>query len=284
MRGGIILSGTTDRRAILTKEDLIVAFKQCGLARGQHVMVHAALSKLGFVVGGAETLLRALLEIVGDEGTIIMPSQTWKNLDPSTGVHWEEPAEWWPIIREHWPAYDKAVTPAIGMGVTAEMLRKWPGAERSEHPARSFAAVGKQAKFLTQDHDLSNIFGLGSPLDKLYQLNGYVLLIGVGYDKNTSLHLAEMIAQFPGKGFSRESSAVISDGARKWITYETQAVDDGDFTTLGNEYDQEMNIEIHKVGDAQVRLLQQRPLVDWAVKWMESNRPDSLKQVNPLQD
>ena len=276
------MSRTTENRSILTKEALILALKQCGLARGQHIIVHAALSKLGFVVGGAETLLRALFEIVGNEGTIMMPSQTWKNLDPSTGVHWEEPAEWWPIIREHWPAYDKEVTPAIGMGVTAEMLRKWPGAERSDHPARSFAAVGGQAKYLTQDHDLSNIFGLGSPLDKLYELNGYILLLGVGYDKNTSLHLAEMKAQFLGKKTAHESSAMISDGTRKWITYETQAVDDRDFTTLGNEYDQELNIPIYKVGDAPVRLLKQRSLVDWAVSWMERNRPASLDQKNPL--
>lgn len=70
-------------------------------------------------------------------------------------------------------------------------LRTWPGARRSDHPARSFAAVGKHAEYLTGNHDLSHIFGQNSPLDKLYELDGYVLLIGVGHDKNTSLHLAE---------------------------------------------------------------------------------------------
>lgn len=66
----------------------------------------------------------------------MMPSQTWKNLDPSTGVHWEEPEEWWPIIRKNWPAYDKEVTPAIGMGVVAEMFRKWPGAKKKRSPRK----------------------------------------------------------------------------------------------------------------------------------------------------
>lgn len=261
-----------ETRAILTKEDLIHAFKNCGLREGQHIFVHTSLSKLGFVVGGAETLIRSLLEIIGEEGTLMMPSQTWKNLDPSTGVHSEAPTEWWPIIREYWPPYDKEITPAIGMGVVAEMFRKWPGAKRSNHPARSIAAVGKHAEYLTQNHDLCNIFGKNSPLDKLYHLNGYVLLIGVGYNKNTSLHLAETIANFPAKKFVNESSAIMEEGTRKWVTYETQAVDDGDFVRLGNEYDKEMNIKIHRIGNAEVRFLEQRPLVDWATAWMERNR------------
>lgn len=259
-------------RAILTKVDLISQFRSCGVKEGQHLFVHASLNKLGFVVGGAETLIRALLEIVGPEGTLMMPSQTWKNLDPATGVHWEEPAEWWPVIREHWPAYDKEVTPAIGMGIAAEMLRKWPGAQRSDHPARSVAAVGKYASYLTENHDLSNIFGENSPLDKLYQLNGSVLLIGVGHDKNTSLHLAETRASFPGKQNAYESSAVRVEGKREWITYSTQAVDDSDFVRLGAEYEAEMKFKVHRIGNAEIRLLEQRPLVDWATAWMERYR------------
>lgn len=266
------MAETKETRGVFTKEDMIRHFRNCGLTGGQTIIVHTSISKLGFVVGGPETLIRALLEIVGEDGTLMMPSQTWKNLDPSTGVHWEEPVEWWPIIREHWPAYDKEITPAIGMGVTAEMLRKWPGAKRSDHPARSVAAVGKHAEYLTQNHDLSNIFGEGSPLDKLYRLNGYVLLIGVGYEKNTSLHLAETRADYPAKKFVCESSAIMVEGKRKWVTYETLAVDDGDFVRLGDEYDREMNIKIHRIGNADVRFLEQRPLVDWAAAWMERNR------------
>lgn len=261
-----------ETRSILIKEDLIKQFRDCGVSEGQTIFVHTSLKSLGFVVGGAETLIRALLEIVGEEGTLMMPSQTWKNLDPSTGVHWEEPEEWWPIIRANWPAYDKEVTPAIGMGVVAEVFRKWPGAKRSDHPARSVAAVGKYAEYLTKNHDLSNIFGKDSPVDKLYELDGYILLIGVGYEKNTSLHLAETRADFKSKKFVNESSAVMVNGKREWVTYSTQAVDDSDFVTLGNQFDKEAGIKIHKVGDADVRLMRQRALVDFATEWMEKNR------------
>ncbi|MEC0089712.1 AAC(3) family N-acetyltransferase [Paenibacillus macquariensis] len=263
---------TNETRVILTKADLIQQFITCGVAEGQTIFVHTSLKSLGFVVGGAETLIRSLLEIVGEEGTLMMPSQTWKNLDPSTGVHWEEPVEWWPIIREHWPAYDKEITPAISMGIVAEMFRSWPGAYRSDHPARSIAAVGKHAEYITSEHDLSNIFGINSPVDKLYTLDGYVLLIGVGYDKNTSLHLAETRAHFATKRFTDESSAIMVDGKRQWVTYSTQAVDDEDFIRLGSVYDTENNIVVHKVGNADVRFMKQRPLIDWTVQWMERNR------------
>lgn len=261
-----------EKRLILTKEELIKQFRNCGVVEGQVVFVHTSLKSIGYIVGGAETLIRALLEIVGKEGTLMMPSQTWKNLDPIKGVHWEEPEEWWPIIRENWPAYDKEVTPAIGMGVVAEMFAKWPGVKRSDHPARSVAAVGKYAEYLTKDHDLSNIFGECSPVDKLYKLDGYILLIGVGYNKNTSLHLAETRAKFLDKKFIDESSAVMINGKREWITYKTQEVHDSDFIELGNQYDKEKNIRIYKVGNADVRFIKQRPLIDWAVIWMEYNR------------
>lgn len=266
------MTKNNEARKILTKENLIEQFKQCGMMEGQTVIVHTSLKSLGFVVGGAETLIKSLLKIVGEEGTIVMPSQTWKNLDPSTGVHWTEPVKWWPIIRENWPAYDKEITPAIGMGVVAEMFRKWPGAKRSDHPARSVAALGKHAEYITEHHDLSNIFGENSPLHKIYQLAGYVLLIGVGYDKNTSLHLAETRASFTSKRFADESSAILINGKREWVTYNTQVVDDEDFIRLGNEYDHQQNIKIHKVGNADVRLMELRPLIDWSVEWFGKHR------------
>ena len=148
----------------ITKADLKTAFLSVGLQNGATVMVHTSLGKIGYVCGGAQTVIEALIETVGSGGTIMMPTQSWKNLDPEDGVHWTVAKEDWQVIRDNWPAYDKLITPTNTMGAVAEMFRSWPGAIRSDHPARSVAAWGKHADYLVKHHDLSNIFGDGSPI------------------------------------------------------------------------------------------------------------------------
>lgn len=259
-------------RKIVLKQDILDALAQAGVKPGQAIMVHTSLSSLGFVCGGAQVLIEALLESVGPEGTIMMPTQSWKNLDPAAGVHWQEPEQWWQLIRDNWPAYDKAITPTNSMGAVAEMFRKWPGSLRSDHPARSVAANGKYAQYLTENHDLSNIFGEGSPIARLYELDGYVLLIGVGYDKNTSLHLADARAAYPGKHDSVEYSAILENGQRVWKKYATLFVDGEDFPAIGEAFEKVYPVAKVPLGNGCIRFMKQRPLVDFAVRWIEENR------------
>ena len=259
-------------RKIVLKKELLDTFKKIGVKAGQTIMVHCSLSSLGFVCGGAQVVIEALMESVGANGTIMMPSQSWKNLDPTSGVHWQEPQEWWQLIRDNWPAYDKDITPTNTMGAVAEMFRRWPGAVRSGHPARSVAAWGRYANYLTENHDLSNIFGDGSPIGRLYELDGYVLLIGVGYDKNTSLHLADTRAEYPGKHNTVESSAIIENGVRVWKSYETLFVDGEDFDRIGQSFEANCPVAKAALGNGTVTFMRQRELVDFAVKWIEENR------------
>ena len=99
----------------VTGNDILKAFRNLGIVPGDTLMVHTSLSAIGYVSGGAETVIAALTEAVGDTGTIMMPTQSWKNLDPETGVHWEVPREYWQLIRDTWPAYDKHITPTNTM-------------------------------------------------------------------------------------------------------------------------------------------------------------------------
>lgn len=259
-------------RKLVLKKDIVDAFLKLGVEQGQSIEVHTSLSSLGFVCGGPQILIEALLETVGEEGTIMMPTQTWKNLDPAAGVHWEEPKEWWQIIRDNWPAYDKDITPTNTMGAVAEMFRKWPGTLRSDHPARSVAALGKYAKYLTENHDISNIFGEGSPIGKLYEVDGYVMLIGTGYDKNTSIHLADVRANYPGKHNCTEHSAVMENGARVWKAYETLFVDGEDFEQIGEAFEKAYPVKKVSLGNGTIRFMKQRDIVDFAVEWIEENR------------
>lgn len=263
-------------RKILLKQDLLTAFQQVGIEPGDNVIVHTSLSSLGFVCGGPQIVIEALLETVGSEGTILMPTQSWKNLDPTAGVHWEEPEEWWQLIRDNWPAYDAAITPTNTMGKVAEMFRSYPGTYRSSHPARSFAANGKHAKYLAEKHDLEDIFGEESPIGKLYKLNGKVLLIGVGYDKNTSLHLADVRASYPGKHNGKESSAMFVNGKREWVTYETLVVDGEDFEQIGTAFEEVGHVISVEAGNAIIKSMNQRELVDFAVQWIEKNRNEKV--------
>jgi aminoglycoside 3-N-acetyltransferase len=261
-----------ETRKLVTPDDIKSALKKAGVRKGQAIMVHTSLSSLGYVCGGAQSVIEALLESVGGEGTIMMPTQSWKNLDPATGVYWQEPEAWWPVIREYIPAYDKRITPTNTMGAVSEMFRQWPGTLRSDHPARSVAAWGRYAKYLTENHDLSDIFGDSSPIGRLYALDGSVLLIGVGYDKNTSLHLADARAAYPGKHTVMESSAVQLDGQRIWKSYETLAVDGEDFPAIGEAFEQTEAVSHVPLGNGMLSMMRQRALVDFAVKWIEENR------------
>lgn len=257
---------------VIIKEDIVKAFRNVGLKKDDVVMVHTSLKSMGYVCGGAQTVIEALIEVVGENGTIMMPTQSWKNLDPTTGVHWEIDESQWQIIRDNWPAYDKNITPTNTMGAVAEMFRQWDGSVRSDHPARSVCAWGKHADYLTKNHDLSNIFGDGSPLSRLYDLNGKVLLIGVGYDKNTSIHLADARAQYPGKHDCIEHSAIMEDGKRVWKSYSTLFVDGEDFEDIGEAFEKEHAISEAMIGNAVIKLMSQRDVVDFSVKWIEENR------------
>lgn len=257
---------------VVIKEDIVNALKQIGLGKDDVVMVHTSLKSMGYVCGGAQTVIEALIEVVGEDGTIMMPTQSWKNLDPAEGVHWDADESDWQLIREHWPAYDKDLTPTNTMGAVAEMFRKWPGSIRSDHPARSVCAYGKYAGELTRDHDLSNIFGEGSPIARLYELDAKVLLMGVGYDKNTSIHLADARAKYPGKHNYTEYSAVMENGVRVWKKYDTLFVDGEDFKEIGKAFEENCPVSKGCIGEAPIRLMKQRELVDFAVAWIQSNR------------
>jgi aminoglycoside 3-N-acetyltransferase len=162
-----------------------------GLTAGDTVLVHSSLRSLGWVCGGAVAVVQALLDVLGPGGTLVVPTQTMDNSDPK---HWSRPPvpeSWWPVIREHMPAFDPVVSPAAGLGVIAEQVRTWPGAVRSDHPHTSFAAVGAAAAELMAEHELTSQLGERSPLAALERAGAKVLLLGTGFASCTAFHLAE---------------------------------------------------------------------------------------------
>lgn len=261
----------------LTISSLAEKLRTLGLQEGQCVLLHSSLSRLGWVVGGAVAVIEALLRVLGPGGTLMVPTHTSDNSEPS---HWENPpvpSAWWPQIRTHLPAFDRSLTPSRGMGRIAETLRTWPGSLRSDHPVGSFAALGPAATQLISDRltvptGLAQIFGETSPLARLYDLDGWVLLLGVGHDSNTSLHLAEHRACWPGKSLHREGAAVLVDGQRRWIEYELVQLSTDDFPIIGQAFEATHGIAPGYIGQAEARLIPQRALVDFATDWMTRHR------------
>jgi aminoglycoside 3-N-acetyltransferase len=137
----------------------------------------------------------------------------------------------------------------------------------------SFAAWGEHATEVTADHGLADSLGEGSPLARIEDLDGSVLLLGTGHEVDTSLHLAEYRADI-GASRTTYASPVLVDGEREWVTYEDLAVDDGDFPACGAAFEREHpeHLPTGTVGVAKTRLLDQRPLVGFAVGWLERNR------------
>jgi aminoglycoside 3-N-acetyltransferase len=256
----------------MTVASLVAHLRDCGVAAGQTVLVHMAMSKLGWVIGGAEAVVQALLAAVAPGGTIMMVTNSSNNTDPAEWQHPPVPESWWQIIRDHMPPYDPRTTPTREMGAVPELFRIWPGTIRSGHPAFSLAANGPNAEFLTADHALEQDSGDRSPLGRLYELDGHVLLLGVGHSNNTSLHLAEYRTAYAGKHTIRSGSAMYVDGRREWVWYETLSTNPDDFDDVGAAFDTAHNVQIQHIGNADVRFFRQRPLVDFAAAWMERNR------------
>jgi len=261
-----------DQQAPHTVSSLAADLRALGLAVGDVAMLHCSQRSIGFVAGGTHAVVQALLDVLGTDGTLVVPTHTPDNTDPARWRHPPVPQTWWQAIRDQTPGFDPARTPSRWMGVVAEAVRTWPGAQRSGHPQVSFAAVGAHALDITREHPLDDALGEGSPLGAIYRLNGKVLLLGCGHDSNTSLHLAEYRQQSPPRG-PTGSSVRQADGTSQWTTWIDVATDENDFTRLGQDYEATGAASIGLVGDATTRLTSQRNLVDFAAAWLATHRP-----------
>jgi aminoglycoside 3-N-acetyltransferase len=255
-----------------TVRTLVRDLRALGLDSGDVAIVHSSLSRLGWVAGGAQAVVEALLEAVGASGTIVMPTQSGQLSDPARWCNPPIPADWIDVIRTELPAFDPAITPTREMGQIVECFRHHPLTSRSSHPILSFAANGRHADHVVGDHPLTPALGEGSPLDRLYRLDAKVVLIGVDHRNDTSLHLAEHRASWPSKRNYTEGVPIIVGGARRWVTYEDLDLDDGDFVDIGEAFARTGAERRSLVACAVGRLCRLPGLVDFAVEWIECHR------------
>jgi aminoglycoside 3-N-acetyltransferase len=255
-----------------TVDSLVSDLSSLGVRPGMILLVHSSLSSLGWVVGGPVAVILALEQILGPKGTLVMPTFTGLS-DPA---RWKEPPvpkTWWRKIRESMPPFDPELTPTRDMGVVPECFRNQKGVVRSSHPQVSFAARGPRAQAVIKNHPLNYPFGEGSPLSRIYDRNGYVLLLGTDHSNDTSLHLAEHRAKAPRKRPIKDSAPIMIKGRRRWVQYQDIQLDHSDFNLIGAAFERETgHVAKGPVGCADAMLMPQRALVDFAKDWIERNR------------
>lgn len=239
------------------KEGIRAGLMRLGLKKGDTVGVHSSLSSFGYVEGGADAVIDALLETVGERGNIVMSTHS-ANLSEdkrtpemtAIGISW---------LFKILP-YDPGKTP-VTTGIVPETFRKRKGVVRGLHPSLSIAASGPKAEVLSEGWH------------RLLELDGYILLIGVGLDRCTAMHLAEKRVRFPDRILKKITPP-------KWFVekypeeeWEWDVGPYPDFARLTQPCIERGIMKTVKVGKATLRLVKLRELIDLYVEHLERN-PD----------
>lgn len=258
---------------VITKTRLVEDLKKLGVTCGQTVMFHVSVKAIGWIVGGPDVVIQALLDVLGPKGTLMM-FVGWED-SPYHLADWSTDRQ--RAYFEECPPFDPITSRACRKwSILTEYLRTWPGAIRSNHPEASFVAVGALARWITEKHPLQYGYGPGSPLAKLCEVEGRVLLLGAPLNTATLLHYAEHMAEVLNKRIVRYKMPILRDERKVWVDIEefdtsSGIVADAEeyFKTIVHEYLSSGRGRAGKVGAAQSYLLDSADLVKFATQWLE---------------
>jgi aminoglycoside 3-N-acetyltransferase len=278
----------------VTRSELLEELRALGIHQGAVLMVHARISSLGWVVGGSETVVRSLLDALGPTGTL-MAYAGWED-DPWGLTEW--PEEWQRAYRAGLPPFDPELSEADHeMGRLPERIRTWPGARASTGHVMRMVAIGARAEWLVADQAWDHPQGPGSPLAKLVEADGQVLMLGAPLETLTILHHAEALVDSREKRLVtysipvREGARVVwkevSDhdtSSRGAFPYERFVPPGRDaFDVIGTEAVEAGCGKRGRVAEAPCHLFEAKALVRFAVAWMQSRfgNPDDPREPEP---
>jgi aminoglycoside 3-N-acetyltransferase len=229
-----------------TTQEVTQQLLDLGVKAGQLLLVHCAFSKVKPVEEGPRGLVNALLSVLGPEGTLVMPSM--------------------PDRRDE--VFDPQRTPCTRMGVVANLFWQLPHVYRSDNP-HAFAAYGSLASEITATHPIDIPHGLDSPVGRVYQHDGMILLLGVGHDDNTSIHLAESLAQVR---YRRRKRVLLRFG-QQTVMHAYDAIDHccAKFQYVDAWLTSEKLQRMGPIGYADARLMRARDVVNVVRKQLEEN-------------
>jgi aminoglycoside 3-N-acetyltransferase len=264
--------------ALHTRRRLRADLEALGLGNGDAVLVHAALRKVGPILGGPDTLIAALRDAVGPQGTVLAYAD-WQGEDDIVDVL---------QLRDDIPAFDPLRSRAIrDNGAFPEMLRTTPSALRSANPGASCVAIGVRAEWFVADHAFDYGYGPQSPFGKLVEADGKTLLLGAPLDSMTLLHHAEHLADILGKHVRRYESPILQDGAKVWRWFEefdthdpvVDGLPDDYFASIVSEFLAAGKGRRGNIGAAPSILVKAQEIVPFAVNWLERRFRQPMSQT-----
>lgn len=245
----------------LTRADIVQGLRELGVKQGDILMVHGALSSLGWVEGGADTVIDALIEAVNPGGMIAMPTLYAPSI---TG---EE-------------VFDVEESPSQ-MGEISEVFRKRMHVVRSVHPTHSVAACGPRAQDFIRDHAIApTACGRDTPFSKLADWGGKALLMGVDQDRNTLLHTAEDYVDSPYLATKIARYRDPEDGEIRELELDRFPGPHRDFIGLDRLFRREGVMTVGKIGNAVCRLMFAGAVLRVATKALETD-PAAVLCDNP---
>jgi len=262
------MADAVDRLVIHSQ--LVEELKALGVAPGQIVMIHASVRSVGVIMGGPNVIVEALLDALTPAGTMMM-YVGWEDI-PDFVLNLPQAVQQ-EYYAEH-PPFDPRIARAVrDHGILAEIVRGWPSAQRSLNPEASIVAIGGQAEWITQDHPLNYGYGAESPLEKLVEAQGYVLMLGAPLDTLTLLHYAENRAQMRHKRIIRYPCPILREGTRVWIEIEDFDTGEphGDYTfeEIAQAYLALGRGRQGMIGSAPSYLFDAADLSAFAITWLE---------------
>lgn len=227
-------------------DTLVRQLLELGVTPGGILLVHTSFSKVKPVDGGPKGLIRALQTALGPEGTLVMPSMSYDDDHP----------------------FDKRLSPCPEMGVVADTFWRLPNVLRSDNN-HAFAAAGPLAETITAPHPIDVPHGLNSPVGRVYELGGQILLLGVGHDADTTIHLSENLA---GVRYRRDKYVtVLRDGSP--IRFDYREIDHccQNFVLVDGWLEAQGLQQHGKVGHAEARLMDSGDIVPFVTEHLRGN-------------
>lgn len=232
---------------MMTRDELLSQLADLGVEPGGVLLVHTAFSKVRPIEGGPQGLIAALEAHLGPQGTLVMPSMSYDD--------------------EH--VFDPHTTPCREeVGIVADTFWRLPHVLRSDN-AHAFAASGAQAALITRPHPLDVPHGLDSPVGRVYALGGQVLLLGIGHEANTTLHLAENLAGVRYRMKTRLT--ILKNGQPEWFEYDEINHCCQNFQTMDAWLDTRGLQRRGRLGHAEARLMRSRDVVAVALERLKQD-------------